>query len=116
MNPLPLVTAAILIHLLIKFFWDYVSPNLYYTGMAAVMLLWVVAFKVKRESDKYLDIIVAFWLVWVVNDLLKELSHSLNILTWLFANPTVKHLHEYIAFGISLIVVVYQIRKLKRSK
>lgn len=116
MKPLPLVLFAITIHLLIKFFWDFVGDNLYYTGMAAVMVLWVIAFKVKKESSKLLNIIVNFWLVWVTNDLLKEVCHAFNIFQWLFANPTVKDLNEYIAFFISIIVVWWQIRRLKRAK
>lgn len=115
MKPRPLIILAILLHVLIKSFWELVSDNLYYTGMALVMMLWVIAFKIKKESDKPLDIIVSFWLVWVISDFLKELAHFFNILQWLFANPTVKHLHEYIAFGVSGLVVLWQIRKLKRA-
>lgn len=113
MKPLPLILLAILIQLAIKFFWDYVSDNLYYAGYALVMLLWVVAFNLKTETTKTLSVITGWWTFWIVNDFMKELSHLTGFLGFLFLDPTKKYLSEYIIFAISTGYVIY---RLKHSK
>lgn len=118
MKPLPLIILAILIHVTIKYVWDFfgdIGDNLYYTGYAFVMLLWVIVAKIVNE-DRYLNIVITFWLFWALNDFLKELAHALNILQWLFANPLVKHLSEYIVFGFSAVIAFIQYRRLKRAE
>lgn len=92
------------------------GANRFSLGITLIIFTWVYLRKIEFEITPKLRIIIGGWLVWAGNDVLKEICYKLNILQWFFANPTIKNLHEYIAFLVSVIFILWQLRRLKRSR
>lgn len=144
MKPLLLIILAILIHLLIKLFWDTnydftlydklqaelesvpnakllyeqivsqekIGATWFSATIAIVMFTWVFLYSHSLQSAG-IKTFVTWWLFWLANDVLKELSHLTGFLSFFFLDPTRKYLSEYIIFAISTGYVIY---RLKRSK
>lgn len=85
----------------------------YSAGIATVIFLWVIAAQSKKRLSDKMIVVLEWWSFWVISDVIKELSHYFNVLTWLFANPTYKYLSEYIIFFVSIGYIFY---RLNRSK
>ena len=107
MKPFRFILFAIAIHISVR--TAPVSDNAYYAGVAVVMLIWVSM--AGREFSRGEKILRNWWMFWVVNDVMKEAAYWLDILQWLFANPTQKYLSEYIIFGISTGYLIWQLKK-----
>lgn len=123
-----LLLSAIILHFLVRTFWnfhivipDYISPeqqtNLYMLGISIVFLLWAYSYKernlysVTEKTQRHLKIITNTWLIFISGDVLKEASRTTGYLQDLFFNPTNKNMLEYLIWAIAIIYVWYKLRK-----
>ena len=138
-----LIFFAIVLHLAAKFFWDadlnetvkdkfdnslnveqqiyytdYVHEysrafNTYSTSLAVVLFTW--ALLLRNELKGNWRVILTWWMFWLGNEVLKEVSNMTGFLSWFFLSPTEKYLSEYIVFAISTGYLVWRVQFKKKA-